>query len=43
MAITPKLMTADELFYLPEDHMRHELVRGELRTMPLRTNLPHAK
>ena len=37
MAITPKLMTADELLRLPEDHMRHELVRGVLRTMPLRT------
>jgi len=37
MAITPKLMTADELFRLPDDHMRHELVRGELRTLPLRT------
>lgn len=34
MAITPKLMTADELFDLPDDGMRHELVRGELRTMP---------
>src|SRR5688572_21746086 len=34
MAITPKLTTADELFDLPDDGMRHELVRGELRTMP---------
>ena len=34
MAITPKLMTADELWQLPDDGMRHELVRGELRTMP---------
>jgi len=33
MAITPKLMTADELLDLPDDGMRHELVRGELRTM----------
>jgi Uma2 family endonuclease len=33
MAITPKLMTADELFDLPDDGMRHELVRGELRSM----------
>lgn len=41
MAITPKLMTADELFDLPDDGMRHELVRGELRTMPL-TGLGHA-
>jgi Uma2 family endonuclease len=34
MAITPKLMTADQLFEMPDDGMRHELVRGELRTMP---------
>lgn len=33
MAITPRLMTADELFRLPDDSHRHELVRGELRTM----------
>ena len=33
MAITPKLMTADEFADLPDDGMRHELVRGELRTM----------
>jgi Uma2 family endonuclease len=25
--------TADELLYMPDDRMRHELVRGELRTM----------
>jgi Uma2 family endonuclease len=25
--------TADELLYMPDDGMRHELVRGELRTM----------
>ena len=25
------LMTADELFQLPDDEWRHELVRGELR------------
>src|SRR3954463_12214212 len=30
----PKLMTAEELLVLPCDQMRHELVRGELRTMP---------
>jgi len=29
-----KLMTAEELFLLPDDGMEHELVRGELRTMP---------
>ncbi|MDP8923370.1 MAG: Uma2 family endonuclease [Chloroflexota bacterium] len=34
MAIQPKLMTADELLRLPRDGKRHELVRGELRTMP---------
>ncbi len=27
-------MTAEELFELPADGMRHELVEGELRTMP---------
>ena len=27
-------MTADDLFELPDDGMRHELVEGELRTMP---------
>jgi Uma2 family endonuclease len=27
-------MTADELLHMPDDGMRHELVRGELRTMP---------
>ena len=42
MAITPKLMTADELFDLPDDGMRHELVRGELRTMPP-TGLGHGE
>lgn len=34
MAIERKLMTADELFRLPDDGMRHELVNGELLTMP---------
>jgi Uma2 family endonuclease len=34
MTIDAKLMTADELFRLPDDGMRHELVRGELRTVP---------
>jgi Uma2 family endonuclease len=42
MAITPRLMTADELFDLPDDGMRHELVRGELRTMPP-TGLGHGE
>jgi hypothetical protein len=31
MALTGKLMTADELLRLPDDGMRHELVAGELR------------
>ena len=34
MAVNSKLMTADELFRLPDDGNRYELVRGELRTMP---------
>jgi Uma2 family endonuclease len=34
MAVEPKLMTAAELERLPRGRMRHELVRGELRTMP---------
>ncbi len=29
-----RLMTAEELLRLPDDGQRHELVRGELRTMP---------
>ena len=33
MAVEPKLMTAEELLRLPDDNLRHELVRGELRTM----------
>lgn len=33
MTVRPSLMTADELLRLPDDGMRHELVRGELRTM----------
>lgn len=34
MTTQAKLMTAEELFLLPDDGMEHELVRGELRTMP---------
>jgi Uma2 family endonuclease len=34
MAINERLMTADELLAMPDDGQRHELVRGELRTMP---------
>lgn len=33
MATTDKLMTADELWRLPDDGQRHELIAGELRTM----------
>ena len=33
MAVERKLMTADELFRMPDDGMRHELVKGELLTM----------
>jgi Uma2 family endonuclease len=33
MSTATQLMTADDLWNLPGDHMRHELVRGELRTM----------
>ncbi|MFQ6039946.1 MAG: Uma2 family endonuclease [Candidatus Poribacteria bacterium] len=29
-----KLMTAEELFWLPDDGKRRELVKGELREMP---------
>jgi Uma2 family endonuclease len=34
MTVEQKLMTAGELMRLPRDGMRHELVRGALRTMP---------
>ena len=34
MTLKTRLMTAEDLERLPEDHMRHELVEGELRTMP---------
>ena len=37
MTTTQVNMTADDLRQLPEDHMRHELVRGQLTTMPLNT------
>ncbi|MBX6331464.1 MAG: Uma2 family endonuclease [Gemmatimonadaceae bacterium] len=35
-----RLWTAEELLHKPDDGMRHELVRGELRTMPLASG-PH--
>ncbi|HEV2129464.1 MAG TPA: Uma2 family endonuclease, partial [Longimicrobiaceae bacterium] len=33
MSTIRTVMTAEELFAMPDDGMRHELVRGELRTM----------
>ena len=33
MAITRRLVTAEELLGLPDDGMRHELIDGELRTL----------
>ena len=33
MAITDKLMTADDLWRLPDDGQRHELVAGELEAV----------
>ena len=34
MSTTPTLTTADELFMMPDDGFRYELVRGEVRRMP---------
>src|SRR5437867_3365473 len=34
MTTERQTMTADELLHLPDDGMRHELIHGELRTMP---------
>ena len=36
------LMTAEELMNLPDDDLRHELINGELITMPL-PKAPHAR
>src|SRR5581483_528551 len=33
VSVETKLMTAEQLWLMPDDGMRHELVRGELRTM----------
>ena len=41
MATTKQLVTADELLNMPDDGMRYELVRGELRKMPP-SGHPHA-
>ena len=43
MATTKRqIMTAEELLHLPDDGLRYELVRGELRTM-LPTGRPHGR
>jgi Uma2 family endonuclease len=34
MAVEKKVYTAEDLLHLSDDGMRHELVRGELRTLP---------
>ena len=34
MSTTPTLATADELFMMPDDGFRYELVKGEVRRMP---------
>jgi Uma2 family endonuclease len=34
MAVQHRLMTAEELLRLPDDGLRHELIRGALTTMP---------
>ena len=34
MSTTPTLTTADELFMMPDNGFRYELVRGEVRRMP---------
>ena len=36
------LMTAEELMQLPDDDLRHELINGELITMPV-PRLPHGR
>jgi hypothetical protein len=35
MAVTGQRMTAEELWQMPDDGMRHELVNGELTSLPL--------
>lgn len=34
MSTITQYMTAEDLWQLPSDGMRHELIRGELQTMP---------
>jgi Uma2 family endonuclease len=41
-ATSTALMTAEELLQLPDDDLRHELINGELITMPL-PRLPHGR
>lgn len=42
-AVSPKLMTLDELLALPDDGMDRELIRGEIRERPMtRRNRFHA-
>jgi Uma2 family endonuclease len=41
-ATSTALMTAEELMQLPDDDLRHELIKGELITMPL-PRLPHGR
>ena len=42
MSIRARNMTAEELLRMPDDGLRHELVRGELRTMT-RAGHPHGR
>lgn len=41
-ATSTALMTAEELLQLPDDDLRHELINGELITMPL-PRIPHGR
>src|SRR5919106_3621178 len=41
-ATSTALMTAEELMELPDDDLRHELINGELITMPL-PGIPHGR
>jgi Uma2 family endonuclease len=41
-ATSTALMTAEELMQLPDDDLRHELINGELITMPV-AGLPHGR
>src|SRR5918998_5254427 len=39
MAVARQQVTADELLHMPDDGFRYELIRGELRRMPLAGNV----